>query len=116
VPAYRVDPARSTVTAVLRSGTERRLDATIRGRLLVDDDDTAISGTLQVAVSDADTAARGLELDVSTTAPELDRDPEGHLVLRGAASRPAGSFGIAAPPLLNPTVVLRWRAVLVPDD
>lgn len=113
---YAVDPDRSTVTAVLRAGTDRPLSATIRGRLELEGGRGPVTGRVQVVVWDAPSNGRELDLDVAATAPEVDRDSEGRLLLRGSASRPAGTFGIAGTPLLNPTVVLRWRAVLVSDD
>jgi hypothetical protein len=113
VAAYRVDPDRSSVTAVLRPTADRPLAATIRGTVEVDDRaPSTLDGTVHLALTDP---PGEVALDVSSTRPELDRGPDGELLLRGSATRPAGAFGLTGPPLLNPTVVLRWRAVLVLD-
>jgi len=117
VARYRLDPERSTVSAVLRPqlDTDSAITATIRGEIsVVDGDDPALAtGTVRIALAAAD---HEVPFDLPDTHPEIDRGPDGELVLRGSASRPAGSFGITGPPLLNPTLVLRWRAVLVPAD
>ena len=111
--AYRVDPDRSSVTAVLRPDGQGALPATIRGVVEVDEQSSsAVRGTVHVALDDPPAE---VALDVSSTRPELDRGADGELVLRGSTTRPAGAFGLTGPPLLNLTVVLRWRAVLVPD-
>jgi hypothetical protein len=119
---YVVDSVRSEVSAVTRPMLGDRsgpwiLD--VSGTVEVVDDQP--SGTIALSftgdqVTDPTTAA---QIDLAGTGPELAPDlepgvPEGALVLRGRTSRPAGTFGLAGPPLLNPTVQLRWRLVLVP--
>lgn len=112
---YRIVPEASTVTAVLRPALDGRgrLHATISGDLAIVDagDRPVIHGTVRLEL--AEPVAR-LELDVTATGPELDRGRDGELLLRGSATRPAATVGLTGPPLLNPTVVLRWRAVLEP--
>ena len=59
------------------------------------------------------------DIDLDGTAAELAPDlepgvPDGTLVLRGRTTRPAGAFGLAGPPLLNPTIQISWRLVLAP--
>ena len=77
----------------------------------------APSGTVRLGVTTVEGQAPVvLEVDLGATGPELDRGRDGELVLRGSITRPAIELGQLGPPLLNPTIVLRWRAVLVPDD
>ena len=112
--AYRVDAERSTVTAVLRPEAHGSLEATIHGTVdLEAPPSSRVWGTVRVALADP---PGEVAVEVSSTHPELDRGPDGELLLRGSTTRPAGVFGLTGPPLLNPTVVLRWRAVLVPAD
>jgi hypothetical protein len=115
VTEYRVVPEESSVSAVLRPVLDGRavLTATIDGRIELDDPSSAPRGTVRIRL---DGTTDELVLDVSTTVPEVDRGPAGEVLLRGSTTRPAGTFGLAGPPLLNPTVVLRWRAVLAPVD
>ncbi len=116
---YRIDPDRSTVTAVARPMLDGHgaLEATIAGRLDVveadGDDGSRIVGQVRIRLA---SGSAELALDVDDTSPEVEVDHDGLSVLRGSANRPAGAFGLTGPPLLNPTIVLRWRAVLVPDD
>jgi len=104
---YRVDPERSEVSAVLRPRLDGTgpLAAVVSGTV----DVPSLTGSLQLAVG-----GRTVDLDVAGTVPELDTGRDGEVLLRGSAERPAGAFGLTGPPLLNPTVLLRWRAVLVP--
>jgi hypothetical protein len=111
---YRVDPDRSEISAVVRPRLDPSpaLAASLSGSVELPSTapgPVAATGTLRVTIADT----RPVELDVVGTAPELDTGPDGELLLRGSATRPAGAFGLGGPPLLNPTVVLRWRAVLV---
>ncbi len=75
------------------------------------------TGTARISVTGPGQAPAGtIDLDLAGTRPELDRNPHGELLLRGSASRPATEIGRPGPPLVNPTIVLRWRALLVPVD
>jgi hypothetical protein len=98
------------VSAVLRPDVDGHgpLTATIDGQVEVGD---VPHGALQVSVAET---GREVVLDVSDTNAEVEGEGDGERVLRGSATRPAGAFGLIGPPLLNPTVVLRWRATLVP--
>jgi hypothetical protein len=112
---YRLDPVGSEISAVVRPAVGRRvqLSASISGAVEVPSSapgPVAATGILHVAVDDT-----MVDLDVATTRPELDVGRDGELLLRGSAQRPAGAFGLAGPPMLNPTVVLRWRAALVAE-
>jgi hypothetical protein len=121
VERHRVVEEGSWVTAVLRPTFDGRslLEATITGEVTAtgpagaDGSAPAIDGVVTIALREPPVA---LELDVATTEPELERTPDGGLFLRGTATRPAAVIGAALPPLLNPTILLRWRATLVPDD
>jgi hypothetical protein len=53
-------------------------------------------------------------LDLGALPAMVTSGPGGETVLEGRTDRPAGAFGLAGPPLLNPTLQLRWRLVLVP--
>jgi hypothetical protein len=112
---YRIDPDRSEISAVLRPQVDSSPNprpATIAGVLDVSATGD-LSGHVIVTVGESD----AVELDVAATRPELEVEHDGqHRLLRGSATRPAGAFGVTGPPLLNPTVVLRWRAVLIPVD
>ena len=119
---YFVDPARSEVTAVTRPMLGDRsgpwtLDVT--GTVEVVDDQPSGKIALSFTGDEVRDQRAATEIDLAGTGPELGPDlepgvPEGALVLRGRTSRPAGLFGLAGPPLINPTVQLRWRLVLVP--
>ncbi len=94
---------------------EGALAATITGQVVVADR-TPGEGTVHLSVTGVGgESGATVEVDVAHTRPELDRGPDGELLLRGSVTRPAAELGRPGPPLLNPTVVLRWRAVLVPD-
>jgi hypothetical protein len=113
VTRYRIDPERSSVSAVARPALDGHgpLEATITGRVDIDDE-RRIDGEVDIRLVDGRSE---LVLDVVNTSPEVDVDRDGTTLLRGSASRPVGAFGLTGSPLLNPTVVLRWRAVLIPE-
>lgn len=116
---FRIDPVRSTVTAVVRPMLDGRgpLEATIAGVVEVSEPDgdhpSPVVGEIHIRLVDGSTE---LALRAADTSPEVEVDHDGLTILRGSADRPAGVVGLTGPPLLNPTVVLRWRAVLEPDD
>jgi hypothetical protein len=138
VARYRVDPDRSEVSAVARPALgEGPLAATITGSVEIADvaghgepadvaghdehaarvDDRPLAGSVRISVAVPGHPSAGvIEVDLAATRPELDRGPDGDVLLRGSTTRPATEFGQFGPPLLNPTIVLRWRAVLVPDE
>jgi hypothetical protein len=115
---YVVDPDRSTVSAVARPSLGDGPGATVvavSGTVDVADDRASGSITVTLAGDPPPTA----DIDLAGTRAELSADldpssPDGSLVLQGRTSRAAGAFGFAGPPLLNPTVLLRWRLVLAP--
>jgi hypothetical protein len=113
---YEIDPERSTATAVRRPPieTEGSIPARVSGEVSFDDEDPTIgpSGTIEVTI--ADRASRPVAIDLAKAAWDLGTDERGAVVLHGRATRPAGAFGLGGPPLLNPTVQLSWRLVLVP--
>lgn len=113
VARYRVDPDRSTVTAVARPALEGRNGTTVAEVTGIVDvgDDGSTSGSITVTLA-GDPPARA-EIPLAGTGSELATGHDGDLVLHGRTSRPAGAFGRAGPPLLNPTLLLRWRLVLV---
>jgi hypothetical protein len=115
VTSYRIDPERSTVTAVTRPMLDGHgpLEARIAGRIAIGHGGALINGDIRVRLVDGPSE---VAIDVAHTSPEVDVDQDGVLILRGSATSPAGAFGLTGPPLLNPTVVLRWRAALVPDS
>jgi hypothetical protein len=117
VPWFRVEADGDELSVVLRPELDGRgpLSATMDGLVAAQGDPptSVLGGSVQVHVVDTD---RPLVFDVRTTRPELDVDGDGVLLLRGSATRPATSLGLTAPPLVNPTVVLRWRARLLPTD
>jgi len=115
---YVVDPDRSSVSAVARPSLGPGPGATV----------VAVSGTVDVVADRpsgsitvtlaGDPPARA-EIDLADTRAELTADldpssPDDALVLRGRTSRAAGAFGLAGPPLLNPTIQISWRLVLAP--
>jgi len=116
---YVVDPDRSTVSAVTRptlgDGPGPAVVA-VAGTVEVVGDRP--SGSITVTLA-GDPPAMA-EIDLAGTRAELSADldpssPDDALVLQGRTSRAAGAFGLAGPPLLNPTVLLRWRLVLAPE-
>src|SRR3954447_6249946 len=115
---YVVDPDRSMVNAVARPSLGDGPGATVlsvAGTVDVVADRPSGSITVTLAGDPPVTT----EIDLAGTRAELstDLDPSGPgdtLVLRGRTSRAAGAFGMAGPPLLNPTILLSWRLVLAP--
>lgn len=115
---YVVDPDRSTVSAVARPSLGDGPGATV----------VAVSGTVEVVaglpsgsitVTLAGNPPVTAEIDLSDTRADVSADldpssPDDALVLRGRTSRAAGAFGLAGPPLLNPTILISWRLVLAP--
>ena len=112
--SFTIDSDRSSVTAVTRPRLTDGPGASVHsvaGRVELDGQAVA-RGSLTVTL-DGDGGPTA-EIDLSGTPAEVSIDPEGETVLVGRADRPAGAFGLAGPPLLNPTVQLRWRLVLLP--
>lgn len=115
VTRYLVDPARSTVSAVVRPvlGDDTGPPVTaVSGTIDVDGDRP--SGTITVTFDGRGSNRTALDLDLEDTQAELTTDTDGMLVLHGRTSRPAGVLGLTGPPMLNLTVLMRWRLVLVP--
>jgi hypothetical protein len=113
VARYVVDPVRSTVSAITRpalGGGPGPAVASVTGRVDVVGNEPAGSITVTLEGPPAATA----RIDLEDTTPEVTPGADGTLVLQGGTSRPAGAFGLIGPPLLNPTVLLRWRLVLAP--
>jgi hypothetical protein len=129
VVRFRVDPERSSVTAVVRPQMGLpALPATVDGH--VDLDPTAIGaaeggpgravepgelvGVVQISLDGQPPTEIDLALAAADTSAELSRGGDDELVLRGQRSAPADAFGILGPPLVNPTLLLSWRLVLHP--
>jgi hypothetical protein len=117
VTRFLVDPARSSVTAVMRPALggagARRASAT--GEVYLTDQGIStgsITVTLDAEEPPDSTRAAVIALDPANN--ELSEGPDGEPVVQGRTSRPAGAFGLVGPPLLNPTVQLRWHLVLLP--
>jgi hypothetical protein len=129
---YVIEPDGSVVTAVVRPRLDDvgPIEVTVTGEVELAGGD--IGGdpvhpgeiTGRVRITPARPGATTVEIDLSTTRPELaphredpagvDGDGEDTVVLLGSATRPATEFGILGSPLLNPTIVLSWRLRLVP--
>jgi len=120
VARYLVDPDRSTVTVVPRprlTDTSGPLPASVTGEVDISDGGT-VTGSLQITL-DGDVGGSGQQatIDLAGTTLELKPAPDGeHLLLHGRAIRSAGTFGLAGSPLLNPSLELRWRLALTPND
>lgn len=114
VARYRVDLDRSTVTAVARPALDGRPGPTVGAVTGTVDvaDDGSVSGAITIALEGDQPATAVIPL--AGSGAELSTGPDGELVLHGRTSRPAGAFGLAGPPLLNPTLLLRWRLALLP--
>ena len=111
---FTVDPDRSTVTVVDRPRLDPRTGprpASVTGEVEVTEDGV-VHGTLEIAL-DAEPGAV-TTIDLAGTTPELAVGPDGHPIVQGRTTRPAGAFGLTGSPLLNPTVQLRWRLALRP--
>ena len=114
VGRFRIDPERSTVTVAARprltdgpGAAVRSVDGTVEL-----DGHRVVEGRLVVTLDGDPTPSAAIDLDHRSG--EVSTGPDGDLVLHGRADRPAGSFGLSGPPLLNPTLQLRWRLVLRP--
>jgi hypothetical protein len=126
VTRYRIDPARSSITATVRPPMGRpTVPASVTGEVALDADGGAhpsprplaagdLHGHLEVSLDGQPPVSIDLARAAADAAAELSHGPDGEVVLRGQRSAPAGAFGILGPPLLNPTVVLSWRLVLAP--
>ena len=126
---YLVDPDRSVVTAVVRPRLDDvgPIEVSVAGEVELagggeGDEAHPAEITGRVRITPARPGAAVVEIDLSTTRPEIaprrddhvDPDRDGDEVLLGAATRPASQFGILGSPLLNPTIVLSWRLHLTP--
>jgi len=88
----------------------------VSGEVEINTDTDAVTGSILVTLAG--------EPDVTTVVPvvaaraDLVDGPDGRQVLRGGCSMPAGAFARHGPPLINPTLLLRWRLVLdhPPDE
>jgi hypothetical protein len=120
VTSYVVDPERSTVSVVPRPRLDGAdpLSATISGRveLATSEPGPATGAVGSVVIDVAGVPRPQLQIDLAASAPELTRDHDDQLVLDGSAIVPAGDLGLRGSPLLNPTILLRWRLVLLPAD
>ncbi len=118
--SYVVDPERSTVSVVPRPHIDGAgpLSATISGRVeLTSSEPGPASNAVGSVVIDVARVPRPqLRIDLAASGPELTRDHDDQLVLDGSAVLPAGDLGLRGSPLLNPTILLRWRLVLLPAD
>jgi len=114
VASFTIDSDRSSVTAVTRPRLTNGPGASVHSVAgTVDlDGEVVVQGALTVTL-DGDGGPTAV-IDLSSTPAELSTGPEGETVLVGRVDRPAGAFGLAGPPLLNPTLQLRWRLVLLP--
>ena len=110
---YQIDSDRSTVSAVARPALGHDPGpsvASVAGTVEVVDDHATGSIIITLEGHPAPCA----EIDLGNTRAEVATDADGGLVLRGRTSCPAGVFGLTGPPMLNPTVLLRWILVLTP--
>jgi hypothetical protein len=129
VTTYRIDGARSSVTAAVRPPMGLpTVEASAEGLVEVIPsaiDDLAataprtvgpgeLAGSLQLSLDHQPSVAIDLALAAADTTAELSLGPDGELVLRGQRSAPAEAFGIVGPPLVNPTLLISWRLVLDP--
>jgi hypothetical protein len=120
VASYVVDPERSTVSAMPRprlDGTGS-LSARISGQVELPSTEPgpASDAAGSVVIEVAGAPRPQVRIDLAASGPEVGRDHEDRLVLDGSAIVPAGDFGLRGSPLLNPTILLRWRLVLEPAD
>ena len=96
-----VDADRSTITVIARprlAPDEGPIPATVTGAVDVADDGT-VTGSLMVTLAG--------------TSVVRQSGPADETVIEGRIDRPAAQFGRAGSPLLNPTIQLHWRLVLV---
>ena len=125
---YVVDPAGSHVSAVLRpAGATRPRATVVDGEVslgLGAEIDPEIDlgggheprGTLTVQVEldpdGAGTPPVTVTVEVGGARAAVDTGIDGTPVLHGSATLPAGAVGLNGPPLINPSLVLRWRLAL----
>lgn len=114
---FTVDADRSTITVLARprlAPDERPIPATVTGAVDVADDGT-VTGSLVVSL-EAD-PVRGptppVRIDLDGTSVARPSGPADETIVEGRIDRPAAQFGRAGSPLLNPTIQLRWRLVLL---
>jgi hypothetical protein len=114
VAHYLVDPEPSSVSAVARpvlgEGMVPDIIA-VDGEVEITGD--RASGSITITF-DGHPSIR-TELDLDHTRAEVSTDADGAMVLHGRASLPAGVLGLTGPPMLNLTVLLRWRLLLIPS-
>ena len=140
---YVVDPARSSIVAVVRprmgpatlpatvTGLVELVDGLFDGSLDQSADELGaaprtdgahriepgqLAGTIEVSLDGQPPVAIDLALAATDTRAELTRNHDDELVLVGQRTAPAGAFGIVGPPLINPSIVLTWRLVLDPPE
>jgi hypothetical protein len=140
VTRYGVDPARSSIVAVVRPRMgPPTLPATVTGGVELSDElvrgladggapgaDTRagahrieageLVGTVEVSLDGQPPVAIDLALAAADTVAELSWNHDHDLTLVGQRTAPAGAFGIVGPPLINPSIVLSWRLVLEPPE
>ena len=112
--SFTIDSDRSSVTAVARPRLTDGPGASVHsvaGTVELDGD-AVVGGSLTVTLDGG--GGPTASIDLSSIPAEVSTGPDGETVLVGRADRPAGAFGLGGPPLLNPTVQLRWRLVLLP--
>ncbi len=115
---FTVDPDRSTITVLARprlAPDERPIPATVTGAADVADDGS-VTGSLMVTL-DPDPVSGStppVSIDLAGTSVVRQSGPADQTVVDGHIDRAAAQFGRAGSPLLNPTIQLRWRLVLLP--
>jgi hypothetical protein len=126
---YRIDEARSTISAVVRPPMGLpAIAASVGGHLEIDPravptgehpparavEPGQLTGALSICLDDQPAVAVDPAQAAVDGGAELSRGRDGELVLRGQRSSPADAFGVVGPPLINPTLLLSWRLVLDP--
>lgn len=112
-----VDADRSTITVIARprlAPDEGPIPATVTGAVDVADDGT-VTGSLMVTL-DAEPVSQStpaVSIDLAGTSVVRQSGPADETVIEGRIDRPAAQFGRAGSPLLNPTIQLHWRLVLL---
>jgi len=118
VAHFTVDADRSTITVLARprlAPDERPIPATVTGAVDVADDAT-VTGSLMVTleVDPVRGSTPPVSIDLDGTSVARRSGPADETVIEGRVDRAAAQFGRAGSPLLNPTIQLRWRLVLLP--